>query len=353
MMNCVVVNLRSWLCLLCLFFAACGSSPEPLPDGGVTVDSGVNVCRCDVSRACEAGCACDRDCGGGCGCDVSRACDDGCACDADCRGGCACDVGPGCDCGCDPDCTMELCSDTCEYQGDGECDDGGPGSATDLCAFGTDCSDCGSRTPACEPDCSGRECGGDGCGGNCGVCAPADTCVDFRCVSCACDTSSACDAGCESCDPDCCVEPDRPSTVATAWVNASVVSEEPVDETLGSIREANYEVVVRQDAVAHDGQLVALEEPTNNCRVTFPRPPTSCMDVRVVLRDLVIVGTTGVEIAVQEERSRRDCVDWLRRVERESFDVECTEGALRWPGVCSPFGPRATIAEHWTLEVRR
>lgn len=39
----------------------------------------------------------------------------------------------------------ELCDDTCIFSGDGECDDGGPGSATDYCGFGRDCTDCGMR----------------------------------------------------------------------------------------------------------------------------------------------------------------------------------------------------------------
>ena len=40
-----------------------------------------------------------------------------------------------------------LCTNTCEYAHDGECDDGGANSLYDLCALGTDCSDCGPRTP--------------------------------------------------------------------------------------------------------------------------------------------------------------------------------------------------------------
>lgn len=44
----------------------------------------------------------------------------------------------------DPD-----CSDTCRYARDGECDDGGPDALYDVCALGSDCSDCGpgSRGP--------------------------------------------------------------------------------------------------------------------------------------------------------------------------------------------------------------
>jgi len=38
----------------------------------------------------------------------------------------------------------EVCVDACEFSFDGECDDGRPGSETDLCQPNTDCADCGS-----------------------------------------------------------------------------------------------------------------------------------------------------------------------------------------------------------------
>ena len=37
------------------------------------------------------------------------------------------------------------CLNTCEYAGDGDCDDGGPSSDFSLCDVGTDCADCGPR----------------------------------------------------------------------------------------------------------------------------------------------------------------------------------------------------------------
>ena len=37
------------------------------------------------------------------------------------------------------------CSNTCEWAGDGACDDGGPGSSFSVCDYGTDCDDCGAR----------------------------------------------------------------------------------------------------------------------------------------------------------------------------------------------------------------
>jgi hypothetical protein len=41
----------------------------------------------------------------------------------------------------------------------------------------------------CVPNCSGRVCGDDGCGGSCGTCAANQVCrVDGACVSCNCVT---------------------------------------------------------------------------------------------------------------------------------------------------------------------
>lgn len=41
-----------------------------------------------------------------------------------------------------------LCTNTCNYDEDGWCDDGGAGSEYSDCDYGTDCADCGSRNPA-------------------------------------------------------------------------------------------------------------------------------------------------------------------------------------------------------------
>lgn len=40
-----------------------------------------------------------------------------------------------------------MCSDTCRTSSDGECDDGGPDSLYSICAYGSDCADCGPREP--------------------------------------------------------------------------------------------------------------------------------------------------------------------------------------------------------------
>lgn len=38
-----------------------------------------------------------------------------------------------------------MCTNTCQYANDGECDDGGPNSDYSVCDLGTDCGDCGER----------------------------------------------------------------------------------------------------------------------------------------------------------------------------------------------------------------
>ena len=57
---------------------------------------------------------------------------------------------------------IDGCANTCAYADDLECDDGGPGSVTGLCAFGSDCADCGPRqtpsgpSPGTPSTCSGE-----------------------------------------------------------------------------------------------------------------------------------------------------------------------------------------------------
>ncbi len=44
-----------------------------------------------------------------------------------------------------------VCTDTCQFAGDGECDDGGPGADYAVCDYGTDCTDCGARDARTAP----------------------------------------------------------------------------------------------------------------------------------------------------------------------------------------------------------
>ncbi|MCG3137652.1 MAG: hypothetical protein HJJLKODD_01501 [Phycisphaerae bacterium] len=97
----------------------------------------------------------------------------------------------------------ELCLETCPYSGDGECDDGGPGSTFAACFYGTDCADCGERTS--------YETNADMCA-DIQQCCPAQqgdllcqiTCpeTDSDCTHCVAD-SQCIVFGCSEPDPDC------------------------------------------------------------------------------------------------------------------------------------------------------
>ena len=89
------------------------------------------------------------------------------------------------DCGgCQPDCTEK------------ECGDDGCGGACGFCGPLESCIS-GACVPDCTPDCTGKNCGPDGCGGSCGACPagqvctvaglceiPADPCGDIGYVGC-------------------------------------------------------------------------------------------------------------------------------------------------------------------------
>ena len=99
---------------------------------------------------------------------------------------------PGCDCGfctvpqeicqdgqcvCLPDCTGKDCGpDGCG----GTC-----GDLDGLCPLGHLCTMWGQCVGDCLPDCAGKECGDDGCGGSCGTCSGTGTttCWDGICAS--------------------------------------------------------------------------------------------------------------------------------------------------------------------------
>ena len=45
----------------------------------------------------------------------------------------------------DEDLIDKYCNNNCKYASDGICDDGGSGSKSQVCKFGSDCADCGNR----------------------------------------------------------------------------------------------------------------------------------------------------------------------------------------------------------------
>lgn len=142
-------------------------------------------CKSD-GRCCYPDCNgkdCGSDgCGGQCGfCHMVENCKNG-----HCVHyyGCKTTITPGCpDCACEQ-CVCEkdpaCCFSSWDYQCMKECRD--------------ECGGC----KRCVPDCTGKECGPDGCGGFCGYCKEGDTCKDGRCVKCVPDcTGKECgDDGC-------------------------------------------------------------------------------------------------------------------------------------------------------------
>ncbi len=58
-----------------------------------------------------------------------------------------------------------LCTNSCPYRSDGNCDDGGPGADGNYCALGTDCDDCGPRFAQSGGGSGGSGVGGSGTGG--------------------------------------------------------------------------------------------------------------------------------------------------------------------------------------------
>ncbi|MCO4762117.1 MAG: hypothetical protein KC502_11470 [Myxococcales bacterium] len=198
---------------------SCGTCKDPKLPGCA---AGVCVAKCTPDCA---GKACGADgCGGTCGsCQSPLVCGNGtcvaeagkscashcgyqtqggCWCDAGCkkRGDCCADIGL---CMCTPDCKGKTC---------------GPDGCGGLCGGCSDKSkpycDGGTCTATCKPQCTGKSCGPDGCGGSCGTCGKGQPCNDLgTCVpelwSCAPHLygtggqSSTCDCSCGSPDPDC------------------------------------------------------------------------------------------------------------------------------------------------------
>ena len=79
-------------------------------------------------------------------------------------------------CGSDP---FETCEGSCGFSGVGGCD------CSSTCQSSGDCCpDYAECCLGCTPDCTGKECGDDGCGGTCGSCGtgPQWSCVSGKCI---------------------------------------------------------------------------------------------------------------------------------------------------------------------------
>jgi hypothetical protein len=87
------------------------------------------------------------------------------------------------------------CAPACDGK---DCGADGCGGSCGLCAGDEVCNDGICEIPGCPPACDGKDCGDDGCGGSCGTCGgPQDSCVEGLCVCLpACDGVECGDDGC-------------------------------------------------------------------------------------------------------------------------------------------------------------
>jgi len=154
---------------------------------GAEDPTGANPIACPCVPSCEGKtCADDNGCGQPCGCPSGWECEggectfgdcvptcDNVTCDNDdgCGGTCGCPAGKLCDggtCQCAPQCAGKDCGpDACG----GEC--GGCGGEGAVCTADGTC---------CQKQCGGKECGDDGCGGLCGTCPGGASCNAGTCV---------------------------------------------------------------------------------------------------------------------------------------------------------------------------
>ncbi|MBM4372045.1 MAG: hypothetical protein FJ098_10355, partial [Deltaproteobacteria bacterium] len=154
----------------------------------------LNQGPCDDGDVCTHGDSCHL---GECQGASTFSCDDGNPCTDDgCHPLLGCQFAPNsapCDDG-NPCTAEDACAEGwCKGFAPADCDDGN-GCTTDACQFpagclhadlpdGTPCLDegvakvCIGGSCTCAPDCTGRECGDDGCGGSCGSCGDSDACT--------------------------------------------------------------------------------------------------------------------------------------------------------------------------------
>lgn len=123
-----------------------------------------------------------------------------CCTSDDCTAGFACTNGT---CACVPQCTGRVCGPN------------GCGGSCGTCSGAADCESVTGQCVTCTPQCAGKTCGPDGCGGTCGSCENG-TCASGQCVCqfdepCSlgqcCPNEQACqDGACAACPatPDAC-----------------------------------------------------------------------------------------------------------------------------------------------------
>jgi len=191
--------MKHWaLFLPVVLFFGCGNSKDCIPREYVSCTDGVAywMDSCgnagEVKEECECGCRTDgTDCKP-CTCEphATTGCYNGDVWWFDscgeldelithCENGCQ----DGACIGCTPDCAGK------------ECGPDGCGGFCGFCDTGLVCqTSTGQCVAECTPDCSGKECGDDGCGGSCGDCLGGSVCQDFTCV-CTSHASTGCHQG--------------------------------------------------------------------------------------------------------------------------------------------------------------
>ncbi|MBS1118592.1 MAG: Tryptophan synthase alpha chain, partial [Deltaproteobacteria bacterium] len=121
--------------------------------------------------------------------------------------GCECNnipdgICPAIACGSDPDCAQ--CTPDCTGR---TCGDNGCGGECGTCDVGKQCSALGQCEAICVPNCIDRQCGDDGCGGSCGTCDGTcrpdgtcdGTCVPTGCGGKECGTDGCTEGACGGC----------------------------------------------------------------------------------------------------------------------------------------------------------
>ena len=210
----------------CGGMVSCGGCP-----GGVPCVNG--ACGCTPSCA---GKQCGGDgCGGSCGsCNNGASCSGGQCVKGSCGGHCGSQepvsCGNKCQCYCDAvcfqygDCCDDVCTqcggtfpDTCctPQCGGKQCGDDGCGGSCGSCGVGFECAS--NQCAVCQPKCDGKVCGGDGCGGSCGGCEGGTQCgPEGQCLACVPDCKGmqcgddGCGGSCGTCETDCSALPPGP-----------------------------------------------------------------------------------------------------------------------------------------------
>ena len=178
-----------------------------VPDVCDGIDSNCDGVPDELNGLCDDGIACTLDeCAGNSGCShipTHSSCDDGIFCNGEelCLPPAGCQTGPGPNVDDGIGCTVDTCDPITDAAVNtpepSKCTDGND-CTEDVCLVETGCthlplpegSPCGSAGTGtcasgeckCVPDCEAKDCGDDGCGGNCGSCSEAMACLDNECV---------------------------------------------------------------------------------------------------------------------------------------------------------------------------